>query len=157
MPHLMCQNKVLTMAYEPKKVGSVKVGRYIVDPDSNEPCKVISIDKSKPGKHGAAKARMMIIGLFDNQKRQFISPVDKRINIPIIEKRVGQITNVEAGTGFVHVMDSETYESFVVDSPSEEELSSKINTLFSEGKAVEVEYWLVMDRRKIIQVREMDI
>jgi translation initiation factor 5A len=143
------------MAYEPKKVGSIKVGRYIIDPESNEPCKVISIDKSKPGKHGAAKARMMMVGLFDGQKKQFISPVDKRVNVPIIEKRVGQVTDVEVGTGFIHVMDSETYETFVADPPSEEKLKSKLNAFFSAGKGIEIEYWIVMDRRKVIQVREM--
>ena len=145
------------MAYEPKKVGTIKIGRYMIDPDSNEPCKVISIDKSKPGKHGAAKARMMMVGLFDNQKRQFISPVDKRVNVPIIEKRVGQVTNVEDGTGFVHIMYNESYESFVADPPSEDNLREKLRKLFSEGKGVEIEYWIVMDRKKIIQVREMDI
>ncbi|MFX0173222.1 MAG: translation initiation factor IF-5A [Candidatus Hodarchaeota archaeon] len=143
------------MAYEPKKVGSVKIGRYIIDPESNEPCRVISIDKSKPGKHGAAKARMMLVGLFDGQKRQFISPVDKRVNIPIIEKHVGQVTDVEAGTGFIHVMDSETYETFLADPPSDEALNSKLNDLFLAGKGIEIEYWLVMDRRKVIQVREL--
>ena len=145
------------MAYEPKKVGTIKIGRYMIDPDSSQPCKVISIDKSKPGKHGAAKARMMMVGLFDNQKRQFISPVDKRVNVPIIEKRVGQVTNVEDGTNFVHIMDNESYESFVADPPSEDNLREKLGKLFSEGKGVEIEYWIVMDRKKIIQVREMDI
>lgn len=145
------------MAYEPKKVGSIKVGRFIIDPESNEPCKVISIDKSKPGKHGAAKARMMMVGLFDNQKRQFISPVDKRVNVPIIEKRVGQVTDIEADTGFIHVMDSETYETFVADPPSETELNSKIKDLFSSGKGIEIEYWDVMNRRKVTQVREMTL
>ncbi|MFX0087890.1 MAG: translation initiation factor IF-5A [Candidatus Hodarchaeota archaeon] len=145
------------MSYEPKKVGTIKVGRYIIDPDSNEPCKVISIDKSKPGKHGAAKARMMMVGLFDNQKRQFISPVDKRVNVPIIEKRIGQVTNVEDGTGFVHIMDSETYESFVADPPTEEELSNRLKSFFSTGKGIEIEYWVVMDRKKIIQIREMEL
>ncbi|MHA2176254.1 MAG: translation initiation factor IF-5A [Candidatus Hodarchaeales archaeon] len=144
------------MTYEPKKVGSVKVGRYIIDPDSNEPCKVISVDKSKPGKHGAAKARMMIVGLFDNQKRQFISPVDKRINVPIIEKRTGQVTDVEASTGFIHVMDNDTYETFVADPPTEEELKSKLSELFSVGKGIEIDYWIVMDRKKITLVREME-
>ncbi len=143
------------MSYEPKKVGSIKIGRFIIDPDSNEPCKVISIDKSKPGKHGAAKARMMMVGLFDNQKRQFISPVDKRINVPIIEKRVGQVTNVEEKTGFIHVMDSETYETFIAEPPSEEELKTRLNELFTAGKGIEIDYWLVMDRKKVIQVREM--
>jgi translation initiation factor 5A len=144
------------MAYEPKKIGTIKVGRYIIDPDSNEPCKVISIDKSKPGKHGAAKARMMIVGLFDNQKRQLISPVDKRVNVPIIEKKTGQVTNVESNTGFVHIMDNESYETFIVDSPTEEDLKSKLNELFEAGKGIEIDYWEVMDRKKINLVREME-
>ncbi|MHA1237425.1 MAG: translation initiation factor IF-5A, partial [Candidatus Hodarchaeales archaeon] len=144
------------MSYEPRKVGTVKVGRYIIDPDSNEPCKVISIDKSKPGKHGAAKARIMIQGLFDNQKRQFISPVDKRVNVPIIEKRTGQVTDVESGTGFIHLMDKESYETFVVEPPTEEDLKTKLNSLFQSGKGVEIDYWIVMDRKKINLVREME-
>ena len=144
------------MSYEPKKVGSLKEGRYMIDPDSNEPCKVISIDKSKPGKHGAAKARIMMVGLFDNQKRQYISPVDKRINVPIIEKKTGQVTNIDS-SGFIQVMDSETYGMFEAEPPSEDELKSKLTTLFEAGKTVEIEYWVVMDRIKIIQVREMDV
>jgi len=144
------------MAYEPRKVGTVKVGRYIIDPDSNEPCKVISIDKSKPGKHGAAKARIMIIGLFDNQKRQLISPVDKRINVPIIEKCKGQVTNIEDSTGFIHVMDNESYETFVAEPPTDEELKNKLVKLFQSGKGVEIDYWIVMDKKIITLVREME-
>jgi len=144
------------MAYEPKKIGTIKVGRFIIDPDSNEPCRVISIDKSKPGKHGAAKARMMIVGLFDNQKRQLISPVDKRVNVPIIEKKTGQVTNVESGTGFVHVMDNESYETFIIDPPTEDELKAKLTELFNAGSGVEIDYWDVMDRKKITLVREME-
>ena len=37
------------------------------------------------------------------------------------------------------------------------EVQTKLKSLFSEGKAIEVEYWDVMNRKKIIQVREMDI
>lgn len=145
------------MAYEPRKVGSIKIGRYIIDPQSNEPCKVISLDKSKPGKHGSAKARMMMIGLFDGQKRQFISPVDKRVNVPIIDKRVGQVTDVETDTGFIHVMDNETYETFVVEPPSEEELKTRLNKLQNAGKGVEMDYWVVMDRKKVMQIRELSL
>ncbi|MHA2219158.1 MAG: hypothetical protein ACXACY_24840, partial [Candidatus Hodarchaeales archaeon] len=97
-----------------------------------------------------------LIGLFDNQKRQLISPVDKRINVPIIEKRKGQVTDIEANTGFIHVMDSESYESFVAEPPTEEELKTKLNGLFQSGKGVELDYWIVMDKKKITLVREME-
>lgn len=35
------------------------------------PCTINSISKSKPGKHGSAKARVEVVGVFDGQKRTF--------------------------------------------------------------------------------------
>ncbi|MEJ2244200.1 MAG: translation initiation factor IF-5A, partial [Candidatus Bathyarchaeota archaeon] len=35
----------------PKDVGELKVGSYVIIDD--EPCKIVSYSKSKPGKHGA--------------------------------------------------------------------------------------------------------
>ena len=37
-------------------LGSLKVGSYIVI--DGEPCRIVSYDHSKPGKHGSAKARV---------------------------------------------------------------------------------------------------
>lgn len=143
------------MSYEPKKVGSVKVGRYVNDPDTGEPCRIISIDKSKPGKHGAAKARIMMVGLFDGKKRQIVSPVDQRINVPLIDKRNGQVTNIESD-GLISVMDSETYETFPALPPDEEDIKKNLERLFKEGKGIEIEYWNVMDRKKVVNVKEME-
>ncbi len=144
------------MSYEPTKVGSLKEGRYVIDPDSGEICRIISIEKSKPGKHGSAKARIEMVGLFDGQKRQLISPVDKRVNVPIIEKRTAQVTNIHAD-GTIQLMDSETYEMFDAPAPPEQEVVNKINDLFNAGKTVEVEYWKVMNRIKIVNAREMEL
>ncbi|MDD4568482.1 MAG: translation initiation factor IF-5A, partial [Methanoculleus chikugoensis] len=41
---------------EQTEVGKLKEGRYIVVDD--EPCRIVSIAISKPGKHGAAKSRI---------------------------------------------------------------------------------------------------
>ena len=41
---------------EQTEIGKIKEGRYIVIEE--EPCRVVSIATSKPGKHGAAKARI---------------------------------------------------------------------------------------------------
>lgn len=34
-----------------------------------EPCKVKSVSRSKPGKHGSAKSRIMAVGIFDGRSR----------------------------------------------------------------------------------------
>ncbi|MFX1533170.1 MAG: translation initiation factor IF-5A [Promethearchaeota archaeon] len=140
------------MSVDVVKVGSLKVGRYVIDADTNEPCKIISIDKSKPGKHGSAKARIVLVGLFTNKKRQMTSPVDARCNIPIIDKRVGTVTHTEGNS--VGLMDSETYETLDIPMPIDEELSSKIKEFLQAGKTAEVDYWNIMDRQIIMAVRE---
>ncbi|TRO53981.1 translation initiation factor IF-5A, partial [Candidatus Bathyarchaeota archaeon] len=48
---------------KPVDVGSLRVGGYMVVDD--QACRIVGITKSKPGKHGAAKARIVAIGVFD--------------------------------------------------------------------------------------------
>lgn len=139
------------MSFEPVKVGSIKTGHYIIDPNSEEVCLVQNIDHSKPGKHGAAKARMVMVGLFDGKKREFVSSVDKRVNRPVIDKKYASVTNVLENS--IQLMDSETYEYFEALYPSDEELANKIKNNFNDGKTFEVEYWKVMDKIKIHAVR----
>ena len=56
------------------EVKTLKVGKYVVL--DGEASKVVSIQTSSPGKHGAAKARVDAVGIFDNQKRGLVKPVD---------------------------------------------------------------------------------
>jgi len=52
---------------EQTEIRTLKVGRYIIIDD--EPSTIVNLEKSKPGKHGSAKARIDAIGVFDGQKR----------------------------------------------------------------------------------------
>ncbi|UCH58205.1 MAG: translation initiation factor IF-5A [Candidatus Bathyarchaeota archaeon] len=125
------------------RVGELKVGSYaIID---GEPSQIVSIQKSKSGKHGSAKFRCSAISLFDGSKRSFVSPVDTTIHIPIVEKKSGQILSVSPTT--VQLMDLESYEVFEVAIPGDEEIASKLE----DGK--EVEYWNIMGRYKIQRVK----
>lgn len=140
------------MSTQPSTAGDLKVGRFFIDPKTNEPCKIISIDKSKPGKHGSAKARIVMIGLFDGRKREFVGPVSTRVSVPIIDKRTGLITLVAGDS--IHVMDNEEYNTFETELPEEPEIKDKITSLYETGKAVEVDYWVIMGRMKINAARE---
>ena len=143
------------MSYEPVKIGTIKVGRYVIHPDDNEVYKVLSVDHSKPGKHGSAKARMLLQNAFTSSKKQLISPVDKRINAPTIDKRFAQVTNLSEDS--VSLMDNKTYETFETSLPSEEKLKKKLLALFKAGKGIEVEYWEIMNRKKIQEIRELEL
>jgi len=90
---------------KPMSVGELRVGGYMLI--DGEPCRIMDVTKSKPGKHGSAKARIVAIGVFDGQKRQFVKPVDSNSEVPIIDKRVGQVFAVNPNG--VQIMDLETF------------------------------------------------
>jgi len=83
----------------------------------DEPCKIMSISTSKPGKHGEAKARIEAIGIFDGQKRSIVHPVKHKIQVPIIDKRTAQVVALMGSN--VQLMDMETYETFEMVIPDE--------------------------------------
>ncbi len=128
---------------KPAELGSLKVGHNIVI--DGEPCRIVELEKSKPGKHGAAKVRLVAIGIFDGVKRTMVGPADSRVEVPIIEKRSGQVVSIG---DTVSLMDNETLEIVEVPLPEDEKLMEKI-----EPGAV-VEYWRIMGRSMIVHVRE---
>jgi translation initiation factor 5A len=129
---------------KPVDVGELRVGGYMMI--DGEPCKIMDIAKSKPGKHGSAKARIVAIGVFDGQKRQFVKPVDCGAEIPIIDKRAGQVFAVNPNG--VQIMDMETYE--YVDAPFPEEDKIPKAKLVS---GAEVEYSVILGRIMINRVK----
>ncbi len=131
------------MSIKKSEAKSLKPGSYfIID---GEPCRVISMDKSKPGKHGSAKANIVAVGFFDNRKRNVIMPADRMVDIPLIDKTSATVI-ADMGETY-SLMDSETYETYEVLKPADEEVAAKIEL------NVAVEVWHVMDVRIIVRVK----
>ncbi len=98
------------------EVRTLKENRYMLIDE--EPCKILSISTSKPGKHGEAKARIEAIGVFDGQKRSVVHPVKHKVSVPLIDKRSAQVLAL-MGEDTVQLMDLETYETFEMPIPEE--------------------------------------
>ena len=126
------------MGWQEAEVRELKVGRYMLIDD--EPCKIMELTMSKPGKHGEAKARIVAIGAFDNQKRSVVFPVKHKIKVPIIEKKTAQVLSV--ANKEAQLMDSETFETFVI------QMDDSIAERVKPG--TEVPYWDTMGKRKIV-------
>ena len=133
---------------KPTELGSLKIGSYILLPVSDQPtgdpCRITEFDTSKPGKHGAAKARIVGVGVFDGQKRPHVGPVSMQVHVPLIDKRAGQIVSI-TGSNF-QLMDSETFETLDADLVDEE-----IEGKLQQGQ--DIEYWNVMSRIKIMRIK----
>lgn len=123
-------------------LGSLKVGSYIII--DGEPCRIVSYDHSKPGKHGSAKARVAAMGVFDGSRHSLVSPVSASVEVPLIDKRNGQVISIAGQV--LQIMDLETFEVFET-SAVEDEIRDKIN------QGGEVEYWKVLERVKIVRVK----
>ncbi|ALI36710.1 MAG: translation initiation factor IF-5A [Candidatus Nitrosocosmicus sp.] len=123
-------------------LGSLKVGSYIII--DGEPCRIVSYDHSKPGKHGSAKARVAAMGVFDGSRHSLVAPVSANVEVPLIDKRSGQLISVAGQV--LQIMDLETFEVFET-SAIEDEIRDKLN------QGGEVEYWKVLERVKIVRVK----
>ena len=128
---------------KPVELGALRVGSYVIIDD--EPYRIIDFTKSKPGKHGSAKARVVAIGVFDGSKRSFVKPVSAQVEVPIIEKRTGQVIALLPTS--VQVMDLETYKIFEIPPPEEEDIKSRL------ASGVEVEYWRILGKTKIMRTK----
>jgi translation initiation factor 5A len=128
------------MATEQAEVRELKEGRYMVI--DNEPCKIVSISTSKPGKHGEAKARIEAIGIFDGNKKSVVYPVKHKVQVPIIDKRQAQIVAIMGSE--VQLMDLETYEMFHL--PITDEVKDDLKP------GSDIMYLVAMDRKKITRV-----
>lgn len=100
---------------EQTEVGKLKEGRFVVIDD--EPCKIVGIAVSKPGKHGAAKARIDAIGLFDGLKRSIVQPVSAKIYVPIVERKSGQVISISGN--IAQIMDVKDYTMFEIPVPED--------------------------------------
>ena len=107
-----------------------------------EACTVKSNDKSKSGKHGAAKCRIEAIGIFSGKKKIMACPGSERFDVPNVEKRKGQILSVSEE--FASVMDMESFET--IDLTFIEDLRGQL------AAEQQIEYWDVEGEKKIMRI-----
>jgi len=117
------------------QVGHLKEGNYVLIDDFV--CQVKSVEKSKPGKHGSAKARITAIGVFDDQKRNLLKPADADTAMPIVERSKGMAIAIVGDQ--VHVMDEKSYETFTALKPKDVDVKQGLQVEFLRyGKNVRI-------------------
>jgi len=95
-----------------------------------KPCTVKKIDISRTGKHGHAKARIEAVGIINGQKKVFVIPGHDKLEVPMVDKRKGQVLSI---TEKVSVMDLENFETIDIICP--EDIKSELE------ENCNVEYW----------------
>ena len=124
--------------WETKEIRELKVGRYVNIDD--EPCKIVSIDTSKPGKHGSAKANIVATSIFTGAKKSLVGPVSTKCQVPLIDKRKATILYTNGSE--VSVLDAETNQEVVIEINDDHEWSLE--------PGAEILYIVAMDRMKLL-------
>ncbi|MHA1563236.1 MAG: translation initiation factor IF-5A [Promethearchaeota archaeon] len=135
-----------------KSANNLKRGNYYIY--EGEPYLVLSNDHSKSGKHGHAKSRIGCVGLFTKKKKSLTFTADTNLDVPEIEKRVGQLVDIMENDQIVHVMDLETYETLEIMYPFElnlKKLKELIDDHDLQGEST-IEFWTVMGRSFVTRV-----
>ena len=101
--------------YTLTEMKKMKPGSYILI--EGDVYKVDKMTTSKPGKHGACKAKVSARAVFITAKKMIVKPADAKVKIPVILKKQAQVVAVMGD--MVQLMDLETYETFDVDIPEE--------------------------------------
>ena len=139
------------MSIRKTEVQKLKSGQYMMVEE--EPCIIKSTERSKSGKHGHAKVRVVCIGVFDNNKRSLTIPSGHMVDIPEILKGNAQINFIE--DNLINIMDLESYHSLDVKWPTEEELVGKLKELRANPAKMansQVEYWQLAGKTLINRV-----
>ena len=119
------------------EIRTLKVGRFCVVDE--EAYKILSISKSKPGKHGSAKARLELESIFTRKKISHVGTVTDSINVPMIEKGTAMVTHMEGNE--VHAMNMRDHSMMIL--PMEDSLN------IEAGK--EIMWMEALGRYKIIR------
>ena len=100
---------------------------------------VKNIEISKTGKHGHAKVRMDALSIIDGKKKCIVVPGHERYEVPLIEKRKGQVLSITNNKA--NMMDMESFENLDLEIPAD------LKDDIKEG--VTVEYWDVEGQKMI--------
>ncbi len=93
----------------------IKPGKFMLI--DGVPCRVVDVETSAPGKHGAAKMRVTGIGIFDGSKKTLLKPSSGDAEIPIISKKKAQVVSISGNTA--QLMNLETYETYEIQIPED--------------------------------------
>ena len=69
---------------KPSKIGNLSKNDHILI--KGYPCKIIDVTKSKPGKHGHAKANVTAVDIFTGKKYETSESTGHTVECPIVEK-----------------------------------------------------------------------
>ncbi|KAL8811172.1 MAG: hypothetical protein Q9223_005136 [Gallowayella weberi] len=125
----------------PVQASSLGKGDFILI--KGQPCKIVSIAKSKPGKHGHAKVNFEALSLLNAKKYEAVHPAHATVSSPIVSLKSYLLIHISEG--YLSLWDrhaGQTKDDVRV--PTEGEMGERLSALW--GKGGEKDIWVTILR-----------
>ena len=129
------------MATTKASIKDLKPNSFVVI--EGAPCRVDKVQISSSGKHGHAKVRVDAKGLLDGKSRSLMAPADDEVEVPIVEKKQGQVLSMTGNNA--QVMDLNDFQVFDLEIPEERKEEVK------QGE--EIDYYEVSDIKTLKKLK----
>jgi translation initiation factor 5A len=113
--------------------GDIKIGSFVMI--NNHPCKIVETNWSKPGKHGSAKIMYVGVDIFNNTKHQTFNPTGTMVEVPVVSKIEYTLIDI-SNDDYLTMMDSSGINREDLKLPEDNELATRIKSLFNSKKEV---------------------
>lgn len=139
----------------PISAGDVKKNSYMVF--QNRPCKVVDYKHFKVGKHGAAKANITGIDIFNGKKYEDTLPCSHNVQVPIIKRSAFTLIDID-NEGYMTLMDKQGNSRQDLRLPDDTEddktLSERIKSAHEEGKEIIINVIEAMGIEKVAEMTD---
>ena len=129
------------MATTKASIKDLKSNSFVIIEDV--PCRVDKVQISSSGKHGHSKVRLDAKGLLDGRTRSVIMPADEEVEIPIVEKKQGQVLSISGKNA--QIMDMTDFQVFDLEIPEDRKEEVK------QGE--EIDYYEVIDVKTLKKLK----
>jgi len=135
---------------------NLKKGKYVMLQHSF-PCKVVEIHKSKPGKHGSTKMRVVGLDIFTGKKYEHLFAAAGNVTAPVVNKINCKIVAVSSN-GAIQLQNVNTGKAVSCDlklsKEEDDPVECKIKEMLRENKKPLVSLMTALGKMRMVTVRE---
>ena len=139
----------------PSSANDLRQGGHVLLGDE-KPCKITSLTKAKPGKHGHAKVMIVGTDIFTGKKYEGGGPATHNMNVPVIKRKAYQLLMISSD-GYLSLFNLDDGSTKDDVNMPEGDLTAKIEKLFRiEKKDVNVVVLSAMGDEIVVDAVEKD-
>jgi len=130
----------------------LRKGSYVLLRDQF-PCKIVEMAKSKPGKHGSAKIKVVGLDIFSGKKYDHIFQSAQQICMPVVKKTDYHLLYL-LGDNFIKIQAADGTSREDLKLLEDDEMTSQIEEAYFEGKSLLVTIISALNKEQVCAFKQ---